>query len=120
VHVTAKDLLAIPEAPSPKRACAECRRRHSVSRSLAARQRLRADLQPDGRRRHGGDFARKVWQWVKHGAKLQDGRTVTAELVGQAIDEQSRSGKAAELFKQMTTNAEFPEFLTLLAYDCID
>ena len=30
----------------------------AVSRSLAARQRLRADLQPDGRRRHGRDLPR--------------------------------------------------------------
>ena len=32
-------------------------RRRAVSRVLAARQRLRADLQPDGRRRHGRDLA---------------------------------------------------------------
>ena len=27
----------------------------------------------------------QVWQWVKHGAKLNDGRAVTAELVRRTI-----------------------------------
>ena len=31
----------------------------------------------------------QVWQWVKHGAKLSDGSTVTAELVRKATDEQA-------------------------------
>ncbi len=62
----------------------------------------------------------QVWQWVKHGAKLSDGRTVTAEMVRQAIDEQARPGQASQIFKQMMTSAEFPEFLTLVAYDYID
>src|SRR5712692_150499 len=54
----------------------------------------------------------QVWQWVRHGAKLSDGRTVTAEMVLAAIDEQGTSGLAAEMFKQMITSEEFPEFLT--------
>lgn len=65
----------------------------------------------------------QVWQWVKHGAKLDDGRTVTPEMVRQAIDQQRRPGeseKAAEIFEQLTTGADFPEFLTLVAYNEID
>ena len=62
----------------------------------------------------------QVWQWVKHGAKMSDGRKVTADFVRQAADAQSGGDKAKELFKQMMTSTEFPEFLTLVAYDSID
>ena len=31
----------------------------------------------------------QIWQWVHHGAKLEDGRTVTAELVRQVLDEET-------------------------------
>ena len=62
----------------------------------------------------------QVWQWVKHGAKMNDGRKVTAEFVRQAVESQSGGEKARELFKQMMTSADFPEFLTLVAYDHID
>jgi malate synthase len=65
----------------------------------------------------------QVWQWVKHGAKLSDGSTVTADLVKKATDDQARTsgaGKASQIFKDMMTSADFPEFLTLVAYDYID
>ncbi len=70
----------------------------------------------------------QVWQWVKYGANLDDGRTVTAEMVNQVVDEQlakapKRSAeleRAAQLFRQMMTSADFSEFLTLVAYDYID
>jgi malate synthase len=77
----------------------------------------------------------QVWQWVKHGAKLSDGRTVTADLVRRATAEEleklrielgserfdaTRFKTASEIFEHMMTSADFPEFLTLLAYDRID
>ena len=31
----------------------------------------------------------QIWQWVRHGAKLEDGRTVTRELVRQILDEET-------------------------------
>jgi len=62
----------------------------------------------------------QVWQWVKHGAKLNDGRTVTAELVLKLTDEQAKPGQATTLFKQMMTSGNFEEFLTLGAYNYID
>ncbi|HTV54503.1 MAG TPA: malate synthase A [Terriglobia bacterium] len=77
----------------------------------------------------------QVWQWVKHGAKLSDGRTVTADLVRQATAEEleklrielgserfdaARFKTASEIFERMMTSADFPEFLTLLAYSRID
>ena len=77
----------------------------------------------------------QVWQWLKHGAALSDGRAITQELLKQVIDEELQkvrdqfgmarfeSGKfdlAARLFEQITTSAEFPEFMTLAAYEHID
>ena len=69
----------------------------------------------------------QVWQWVKHGAKMNDGRTVTAELVIQATRQQAEKfrgqGKfdtAAKIFEQMMTSPDMAEFLTLIAYDYID
>ena len=77
----------------------------------------------------------QVWQWLTHGAKLADGRRVTAELVRHTMaDELGKlreqlgparfdAGKfelAATLFEQMMTGTDFPEFLTSVAYDFID
>jgi malate synthase len=77
----------------------------------------------------------QVWQWAQHKSRLKDGRVVTAEMVRTMIAEEIEklrshqgeskfeSGKfdlAAELFEQITTRAEFPEFMTLIAYELID
>ena len=69
----------------------------------------------------------QVWQWVRHGVKMSDGRTVTSELVRQTIDKElaekpgsSSKPLAAKLFADMMTKGEFTEFLTLVAYDHID
>jgi malate synthase len=72
-----------------------------------------------------------VWQWLHHGAKLNDGRIVTLELVRQTIPsvlEQLRTqmgaarydaGKfalASQLFEQMMVSDQLGDFLTLAAY----
>jgi malate synthase len=68
----------------------------------------------------------QVWQWVRHGAKLSDGRAVTREMVRAVIAEQKdklngrRMAEAAEIFERMMTCADFAEFLTLVAYDYIE
>ena len=68
----------------------------------------------------------QVWQWVKHGAALSDGRPVTQEMVRKIITEQKnklqgpRLAEAAEIFDRMMTSSDFAEFLTLVAYDYID
>jgi malate synthase len=77
----------------------------------------------------------QVWQWVKHGAKLSDGRTVTPQLVRQTIAEELEKLRkqlgaerfdsagfktAGEIFESLMTSADFPEFLTLVAYEHID
>ena len=69
----------------------------------------------------------QVWQWVKHRAKLSDGREVSADLVRQAIDDElaSKPGTpnkklAASIFADMMTRDDFQEFLTTAAYKHID
>jgi malate synthase len=75
----------------------------------------------------------QVWQWLKHKASMNNGRSITAELVRKVIAEElaklteSRGGSesdmfdlAARLFEQITTAAEFPEFMTLVSYEYID
>lgn len=75
----------------------------------------------------------QVWQWIKHGAQLNDGRSITPILVRKAIAEELKKLKeghagfgsnrfdlAARLFEQITTGVEFPEFMTLVAYEHIE
>jgi malate synthase len=72
----------------------------------------------------------QVWQWVKHGATLNDGRVVTADLVKRTIAEVAEGlrgsiggeqlARAARMFEEMTAGGDFPEFLTLVAYEYID
>ncbi|MGA2134624.1 MAG: malate synthase A [Bryobacteraceae bacterium] len=72
----------------------------------------------------------QVWQWVKHAARLDDGRVVTSGLVKSAIADVAEGlrgsiggealARATRLYEQMMTSADFPEFLTLIAYDYID
>jgi len=70
----------------------------------------------------------QVWQWVKWGAKLDDGRPVTAELVNGVVDDllakrgttSGEFAKASQIFRQMMTSADFSDFLTLPAYSFID
>ena len=72
----------------------------------------------------------QVWQWVKHSAKLNDGRAVTVDLVKRTIADVAESlrnsiggeqlARAAGMYEQMMTSGDFPEFLTLVAYEYID
>jgi len=70
----------------------------------------------------------QVWQWVRHGAHLSNGRAVTQGLVESIIAEEMeeknlKGGKfdlAARLFNQLMTGSDFPEFLTLVAYEHLD
>ncbi len=69
----------------------------------------------------------QVWQWVRHGARLSDdGRPITQEMVRACIAGQkkkltgARAEDAGAIFDRMMTSADFPEFLTLVAYDYID
>ena len=71
----------------------------------------------------------QVWQWAKHGAKLEDGRLVTPGLVKGIIATEivrhgdNPNGKfkiASDIFGKMMLDADFSEFLTLPAYEYLD
>jgi len=69
----------------------------------------------------------QVWQWIRHGAKLEDGREVSRELVAECIEDRRRQlpqGKsldvAVQLLHGLMTSQDFPEFLTLASYDLLD
>eukprot|EP01092_Planopodium_desertum_P016169 TRINITY_DN891_c0_g1_i1.p1 TRINITY_DN891_c0_g1~~TRINITY_DN891_c0_g1_i1.p1 ORF type:complete len:224 (-),score=38.33 TRINITY_DN891_c0_g1_i1:32-622(-) len=55
----------------------------------------------------------QVWSWIKHGAKLDDGKVITRTLVIELIEDELASG----LFTEMATAASCPDFLTLPAYE---
>jgi malate synthase len=78
----------------------------------------------------------QIWQWVHHGATLaDDGRTVTADLVREILDEEmakihdvvgdetwqaGRPDETRQIFEQVALSEELTEFLTLVAYDHLD
>src|SRR5208282_398591 len=57
----------------------------------------------------------QVWQWLRHGAKLSNGRPVTKALVREVIAEKKnqlsggRMAEAAAIFEQMMTGEDFAE-----------
>jgi malate synthase len=64
----------------------------------------------------------QVWQWLRHRARLDDGRTVDAALVQRIVDEEARrvagprSAQARKLFEALALAPRFADFLTLDAY----
>jgi malate synthase len=135
VHITAKDLLEQPKGDITEQGL-----RLNINVGL---QYLEAWLRGNGcvpinnlmEDAATAEISRaQVWQWVRHGAKLSDGRAITAELVTQTLQEEmdrlkSQLGEkrfdggkfvlAAELFQKMMTDATFDEFLTLKAYEYV-
>ena len=74
----------------------------------------------------------QVWQWVHHGAHLEDGQPLTADRFRRIVDDElqklratlgaerydaGRFAEARSLFERMSTSETFNEFLTLPAYD---
>jgi malate synthase len=72
----------------------------------------------------------QIWQWIRYGAKLEDGRKITAEMhdrildevlvqmrssMGQAAFAESKFERAGELLREFS-RGEFREFLTTTAY----
>ena len=66
----------------------------------------------------------QVWQWVKHGARLDDGSTVTAERVATMLRDLTQKdpslAEAAELFLELCTAPVLAPFLTIPAYARLD
>jgi malate synthase len=131
VHVTAKDLLAVPEGTITEKGL-----RWNIDVGL---QYLEAWLRGVGcvpiynlmEDAATAEICRaQVWQWVKHGARLSDGGVVTAALVEDTVQRQgdklreSIPGPALELacrtYEEMILSADFPDFLTLHAYGFLD
>ena len=72
----------------------------------------------------------QVWQWMRHGARMDDGRAITpavvCDLIHQHVEKLSKHipgsqlSSAAHLFEEMINAAEFPDFLTLRAYEHLE
>jgi malate synthase len=73
----------------------------------------------------------QIWQWLRHGAKLDDGRKVEVTLFDRCVEEEmaalrqslgpakfdgGRFKDAIDIFSAMSTSAEYEDFLTLPAY----
>jgi malate synthase len=75
----------------------------------------------------------QIWQWLRYGATLEDGRRVTAELVEACLADEmatlktalgdayitGRFEEAIGLFKQLVLSDKLEAFLTLSAYKLI-
>ncbi len=133
VRVTAADLLRVPEG-----AITEDGLRHNITVGLLY---LEAWLRSVGcvpifhlmEDAATAEISRsQLWQWVRHGATLEDGRTVTADLYRRTVQEEllrirelvgedqfARGAfeEATDLFDRMVTRDGFTEFLTLPAYE---
>jgi malate synthase len=140
VDVEAPDLLAVPETPG---AVTEAGLRSNVNVGI---QYISSWLRGNGAAAIYGlmedaataEIARaQVWQWIRHGVALDDGRPVTPGLVRELeADElekiraeigddewfysEGRPDLSRELFEQVALGDEFVEFLTLPAYERLE
>lgn len=77
----------------------------------------------------------QVWQWIKNGSKLDDGRIVSTTLldeilpsemekikayVGESAFAHGRFAQASKIFYELATQPDYVDFLTLPAYNNID
>jgi malate synthase len=77
----------------------------------------------------------QVWQWIRHGAALEDGRAVTPELFQRVVDDEmkriaadlgadrmrdGRFDEARAIFQRLSTAETLEPFLTLPAYALLD
>ncbi len=134
VHVTAPELLDLAATPG---AITETGLRTNVSvgfqyvsfwlsgRGAAAINSLMEDAAT-------AEISRsQIWQWIRHGAKLDGGPTVTRDLVRQVLDEETAKIRHAvgketwqrghpvetrQIFEQVALSEELIEFLTIPAY----
>ncbi|MFO1129326.1 MAG: malate synthase A [Rhodospirillales bacterium] len=74
----------------------------------------------------------QIWQWLKHRARLADGRLIDEELVRTLVEEEMEKlrdslgrprfqeghfAEAVDIFLEVATPPEFVDFLTLPAYE---
>jgi len=135
VHVTASDLLAVPHGT-----ITEAGLRQDLNVGISY---LEAWLRGSGcvplyhlmEDSATAEISRaQIWQWIRHKAKLTDGRTVDKALCRRLLDEElaklktmvgdiayngGRYQDAARIFAALIEAPRFPEWLTIPAYDQI-
>ncbi|MCK6370135.1 MAG: malate synthase A [Gammaproteobacteria bacterium] len=133
VHVGSADLLRVPEGP-----ITDAGLRHNIRVGV---QYLEAWLGGQGcvplyhlmEDAATAEISRaQLWQWLRHGARTEDGAVIDAERFDRALREEldviagevgtqrfetGHFDTAARLFGQMIRKNDFDEFLTLPAYD---
>jgi malate synthase len=133
VWVTANDLLEVPEGP-----ITEAGLRQNINVGILY---LEAWLRGSGcvplyhlmEDAATAEISRaQVWQWIHHGARLEDGRACDLFLVQRIVQEEmariretvgddrfatGRYECAAEIFRKLITSSELADFLTLIAYE---
>ena len=136
VHVTAEDLLQLPTGTRTERGL--------LWNMRVGVQYLEAWLRGTGcvplyhlmEDAATAEISRtQVWQWLRHQAKLEDGRAVTGELVDRLLAEamkaiaediglerfdKGRFADASALFAKLCHADEMDEFLTLSAYELLE
>jgi malate synthase len=134
VNVTAKDLLQIPEG---KITVDGLRMNVSVSLQYMAAWLAGNGCVPINNLMEDAATAEisraQIWQWIRNGGTLEDGRKVTAELFRSLLEEErvrlngpgqpyagAHYDTAAKLLDEITTAPEFISFLTLAAYRKLD
>lgn len=138
VHVLAKDLLDVGGAPGAATAAGlrgniEVALRYLESWLRGTGAVAIHDLMEDAAT---AEISRsQVWQWRHYGVTLDDGSTVTDELVMRVLDEEvqaiqealgetgwaaSRFPLAAIILSEALLAAELPDFLTVAAYPAVD
>jgi malate synthase len=130
VHVTASDLLAVPKGTITE---AGLRQNLNVGIGYIEAWQRGIGCVPLYHLMEDAATAEisraQVWQWIRHGARLDDGRTIDAALCRKLLDEElarwredARGGRyedAARLFSELIEAPTFPEFLTMPAYEMI-
>jgi malate synthase len=130
VHVTASDLLAVP-----KGTITEAGLRQNLNVGIGY---IEAWLRGVGcvplyhlmEDAATAEISRaQIWQWMRHHAKLNDGRIIDAAQCNALLDEElarlrasaaaGRHVEAAGLIRELIEARSFPEFLTLPAYEMI-
>jgi malate synthase len=141
VSVSATDLLSVPDTPG---GITEAGLRSNVNVGI---QYISSWLRGNGAAGIYGlmedaataEIARgQVWQWIRHGASLEDGRAITPELVRELetselerirseigddewFETQGRPELSRALFETVALSGEeFIEFLTLPAYERLE
>jgi malate synthase len=125
VHVTAADLLRVPEGTITEKGV-----RQNVNVGILYLEAWLGalgcvplyNLMEDAAT---AEISRtQLWQWIHHGARLDDGRAVTAELYKTIRDEELASmgerphlERAAAIFDRLTLSDELEDFLTIPAYE---